>query len=81
MKRSKSVFNAFAVASIVTASLAFTNKPYGQSYCVKTGVAGACTNFLLNQKPDPVGNRYRGYVSPTSQCSQQCSTEIRLLDQ
>jgi hypothetical protein len=81
MKRTKLVLSAFAVTAIVTASLAFTGKPYGQNYCVKTGAAGTCTNFLTNQKPDEAGNLYRGYVSTSSSCSQQCLTEIKLLDQ
>jgi len=68
MKRSKMIFSAFAVAAVVTASLAFTSKPYGQSYCVKTGLAGTCTNFLTNQKPDGNGTLYR-------------SVEIKLLDE
>jgi hypothetical protein len=81
MKRTEVISTAIAVAAIATASIAFTSKPYGQSYCAKTGTAGSCTNFLKNQRVDPAGNVYRGYLSTNPSCASLCSAEVKLLDQ
>jgi hypothetical protein len=81
MKRNRILRRVFVAAMICMVVTAFTRRPFGQSYCVKTGTAGVCTNFLVNQKVDLLGNLYRGYASKNTQCPQLCATQIRLLDQ